>query len=339
MRFYKLEIEDIGTFTLDSNNPYAPCIRFDIQQYTADSYSVAYIELFNMDLSFFKNPKPFIDKMITLTAGMKETPLNRLFGYQYNSSSGDLIYRGFISNVTCNWNVGSSTSVTFILSPSTTRKDNLFVLDIKKGDNIITHIKNCIESLYPKANIISDNEILTAKNPIKQTIYNMYDLYLFASNQVIDNSYVKIVTSFNGYRLIVVEKGSLKELGGGIKETILVKDKQSEINAIKLEPYMLLEQPQYINFSECQFSIILNPQIKIGNFIKISDDIVFNNASFLRTVHSYNEDNDNDLTMPKVFFNGVFNVTKVWHIGDSTNPNPQSWTTNFEATKNYKSVV
>lgn len=333
MRYYKLEIQDIATFELNDEKPYAPNIKFNIYTYDGGNTIQNFIQLINLPLEYFKDPKPFINKTITLMAGMKKTPLNATFGYKENKGN-DLIFRGFIHNVISHWNVGHGNMVNFIAGkePLDIKGSEIkpFNLHIKKGDDLVEKFYEAIKSLYPKVNLEKPSFRLESQEKIQEQVKSIDKIASIAKATKSNNKHLEIIANVNGYKIMMFET---KDNGKTASSEQIRESKKA--SAIEIQPYMLLEMPKYISLNTCQFSIILNPSFQLNNLVKIPDSVVINNASQLSEYRAYTG-KDNDKITSQLYFNGNFLITKIWHMGDSRNINPQQWATNFEALRYFE---
>lgn len=316
MRYYKLQIDTITIFELNEKNPYAPRLRFNIQFINSELPTLSYIEIFNVDFAYFKNPKQFIGKEIKLFAGMKETKLNGLFGYK-NKIPESLVYKAYINNVITNWNVGESTSVVFATGPKIKEnsKKKPFLLNIKVGDNLVSKYKECIKYFYENPIIKDLTEIYTAINPIKVEINNLSELSAITKSIKLKNSkeYITINHDLSGFYFDLINA-----------------ERYNTSGLINIEPYMLLEQPQFITDTKIQLSLILNSMFSQNKLITFSNNNIMNLSSIL---NSNTRQSDVPLS-PKMIISGKYRIVSVWHIGDSVDMNPQAWATNIESTLN-----
>lgn len=323
MRCYKIIIGGKTLFELHNKNPIAPRIRFDIRTYDSET-ALAYLEIYNIDLKYFLGNIAWLNKSIELHAWIEQTPMTRIIGYKGDLNT--LIYKGFISNIIPNYNLGDSTCVTIAMQGTKiqTKKDTqkLF-LTFTKDMPILNEVKRVLKALLPDTSIlISATKAKTlntfiVKATMQTEIKTIHDVTkVLETIQNKDKEYITIYK--DGKKGYIIGTNALDE---------------SDIPALanySLKECDFLEQPQYIDTTTLQLSLRISGRYKTNDVIRIPNTATFNVSTISQNLPQFSSGAD---FREKLFFSGNFTINKVWHIGDTHNIQAQQWATNIEAVR------
>lgn len=297
MRTYTLKIDGKTISELSSKNLDALRIAFDLRTYTTSDLQGAMLSLYNLPQSFYQNQSQLIDKRIELYAGFAQDSqlLKRL---EIKPVMNTLLVSGYISNTIGDY---ANAKIDFIISSSpvkTRDKTKGVLFELKKGDSVKQKIKQTLSKLYTMSQInIGGLECVAVENQTK-TIYSSLDL-----NEIATAYNCVIYTDFQGFFI-----GDLNPKSG-------------ESSPIEIAQNEIVGNPTYSNYSTINLTLLMRGDLKIGSVISIPTKLF---ATVTPTTTYITNS-------PKSFIVGKFLVTKIWHIGDSTNENPQSWVTNLNA--------
>lgn len=321
MRCYKIVVGGKTLFELNGKNPIAPRIRFDIRTYR-DQDALAVLEIYNLDFKYFVGNKSLINKELELHAWIAQTPMTRNIGYT-NESSNTLIYRGKILNLVPNYNLGESTCLTILLgtAPKIEKKaEKKVFLNFKKDIFILNEITSALKKLYPDMIISSSaskaktlRQFLVKAN-MQTEVKDINDIQKVLDTIKLNNTKEHIQIYNDGKNRLIIGTNVLSE-------------SDVTLPNYSIRVYDLLEQPQYIQNEAIQLSLRISGKYKILDTFLIPNNIAFNISSISSSVYNQNYDYSQ-----KVFFSGLFQINKVWHVGDTHNIQAQQWATNIEAT-------
>lgn len=320
MRCYKIVINGKTLFELNDKSFIAPRIRFNIQTFDGQD-ATAILEVYNVDFKYFVNNKSLINKELELHAWIQQTPMNKNIGYT-DEKGNTLIYRGLIENIVPNYNYSESTCLTFLLSAINKKKEKAekkVFLNFKKDTFILNEINSALKKLYP--NMIISNSASKAKTlrrfltkaNMQTEVKSVSDIQKVLNNIKLNNTEEHIQIYNDGKKRFIISTNKLNE------SDVLLSD-------YSIKAYDLLEQPQYIDLNTIQLSLRICGRYKVNDTFVIPNTIAFNISSISSSVFNKNYD-----YAKKVFFSGIFQINKVWHIGDTHNIQAQQWATNIEA--------
>lgn len=325
MRWYEISIND-GEIKLYKNksNPNGPAIQFSIQQYDAGSAINQEVTIYNLPLYLFGQYQNLYNMKFELQAGMQETPITRKLGI--NTETGQMISVGYISAIIPDWN-GNDTQFTFILQSSPIHgydeSGNLdlestpggYQFNIEEGSNPIPQIKAALDKITnSKSPLVNRVTSITLSSPCYSPVFTVPDLC-----RVLQTMGMNLYQSSEGYILDTITSITYGKI-------VLLKSTD------------FISQPSALNLSTISCTLILRGDIKVLDVFQLPQDI-FIGISSLTTSGARDYRSSNDTKLKKtinntwLFFSGYYQVTKIWHIGDSRNTNPQSWSTVIEAVK------
>lgn len=282
---------------LSPNNQNALRITFDLRTYTNIETQGAIISVYNLPQSFYQNQSQLVDKRIQLYAGFSPTSqlLRRL---EIKPVLNTLLLSGYISNTIGDY---PNNKIDLIISSTpikTQDKTKGVLFDLKKGESVKQKIKSALKSLYPLSQVnIGGIESVAVENMIK-TLYSNSDL-----NDIAATYGILIYTDFQGF--YIADRNP----------------KGSEFPPIEISQNEIVGNPTYADFSTINLTLLMRGDLKLGTLISIPTAIfatVSPNQNYI-------------VNAPRSFISGKFLITKIWHIGDSANENPQSWVTNIQA--------
>lgn len=298
MRFYSLVIDGQVISTLNATTPEALRIVFDLRTYDGVELSGMFFDVYNLPQQFYLGQNKLKGKKIELYAGFLPTsPL--LKKIEVKPVLNTLLLSGYISNTIGNY---IESRMTFILTaspviPSAQAKQSGVLVDIKKGDSIKQKLKIALQTLYPSSIINAEGLEVAAVEDMQKVCFNSYDL-----RSIADAYKVGIYTDIQSF---CITDWKIQSLYPPIIIT------QNEI----------IGNVSHIGLTTIKIDLLLRADLRIGRTIQV-DPKLFATIS----------PSTNYITnSPKAFVTGQFIITKIWHLGDSTNDSANSWTTSIEA--------
>lgn len=323
MRTYKLQIGSLinpTVFELNADNPGAPGIKFSIQQFEAQQTSLSYITLYNMPNYFYGQFSQLFNKKVSLWGGFARSPITTRLGY---TPTKELLLQGYITSIVPDYN-NIDKPIMLITSP-------VPLYDGTKLDSAST--KTALSAVYKLSIKIGDDAISALKSAFTFLTGGEIPLNSFVLNPVISQSTTTAdVTSI--FQLAEIAKSQFGlEMYQNIGEYVIVDP--SIPSGIKLPIAInqseFLTQPSSLTPASIAITLALRGDIKVQDKIMLPPGIFVGLTSFTDIPGM----SGNAMFLDKSiysFFSGVLNVIKVWHTGDSRNPDVQAWATHLEAT-------
>lgn len=295
MRFYKIIIDGSPILELNENNPYAPRITFDLRQFEGNEIPNSIITIYNVGISFLGDLKKFEGKKFELYAGIKNQTILKKIGV--SDVKNNLIGYGFIATASANPNLGLENQINFVLRPSNTMSDEVFLLELEIGDNLKEKIKQAIKSIYTDAIVEIGGLNIQSKFSEKIKVAGISDL-----DNILKKNKIKVYRTTKGF--------------------LIADDTYKEVERV-LNPQDFLEKPSQIRTSTIIASFHMRGDFKIGSIINIPTKIFATIPPQTKFI----------LAKPNSYIQGRYRVIKIWHLGDSRGKDSQSWATNIEAIK------
>lgn len=311
MRFYKLLIGGKIFSQLDSDNPSAIQILFQLQATTQVEIPNAIIELCTLSSDYFLESNDWVGKEVELHAGIKSTPLLKKAGIEPPNQT--LILKGYIHQIIPNPRKrGPNNSITLIINPSqpksasvvtSTTSENQDIgtlLSIKTGDDYKSKFKDALSQLLPQSKVTTHGQPVIAGYNENIILKGVRDLQKRALQ-----SNIQIFVTSEGYA--IVDRGKLPP----------------DLSQVTLKLPDFIEQPNLIAVSKINITSYLRADIKPNTLLVIPPNLFFNNTLGLKALG----------TKPSLFLTGQWRAVNVWHIGDSRGADGSAWQTSIEAVK------
>ncbi|HDZ5057809.1 TPA: hypothetical protein RTG63_001672 [Campylobacter jejuni] len=311
MRYYTLLIDNQPIAKLNSKNPIAPRLVFNLGNYGDIAYSKpSSITLYNLPTSFFTNIDKFRNKIVHLMGGISSEGFSKVQGL--TSTQTDTLYLGKVDNIVTSWQ-GRETIVTFLINSIGKVNNAKFVTQIDRGDRVADKVKQLIDKYLEGKNYsvkidtsatnITANSLATV--PLKPTKDTIEGLRYF--NSVLTKFGLNLAVSGQNLTIRKIDDFSISK--GEI--TILAEE--------------LLTQPVAEAIDLVKIEIALNPGIMLFSKIKLPPNIPLAPSEDLSSAgigQLIRTDVKGNLIMK-----GTYVVINVIHSGDSRNTDVSSWST------------
>jgi hypothetical protein len=310
MRYYKLSIGDDVVFTQNVDNPTGPAIEFNMQYYTASQGINQEITLYNAPLFMFGEFQNYYDKKIELKAGFTQSPLTRLIGTSI--STNDLLSSGYVAGIISDYN-GIDTQVTFIVQAFPTT-GTAFQFSVDKGVDPTDQISNAIKQIT--GNILKNNTTnVTASSP--------------------DYSAIKTVSEVDN----IVRKWGLTIYQNAEGFFLDYSKPTNYRNRIEIKAGDFIIQPTAMTISSMAVTLNLRGDVRLLDLITLPKGVFIGVAALANPdgQRDWRSTSDSILRQGRkslyLLYSGEFQITKIWHVGNSRNLDVQSWATHIEAVK------
>ena len=280
------------------HNPNGLMLEFDIPvagfHDCAGNGNNGYIRLHGIPISMIQQAANFQNAEIELYAGMsKGLPL-------VNPEQRGLIVQGQAFQSFGNWQ-GENTHIEFVLMPLASQVGN-YTFQWKKGDKMIGMIEQVLKRNHPDYTVkskIKDNLVLTNDESGAYSTISQFARYVFNTSR-------SIVTDqgYQGVTIIVQGK------------TIIVQDGSSQKKPKDIKYTDIIGQPTWLSIAEMQFKAVIRSDLFVGDFIKIPESVIKQSSRSMQTFKKNN-----------TTFNGTFQISQIRHVGNSRQPDANSWCT------------
>lgn len=327
MRFYNITLSKNGVrqFNLQFNekNPYALGIKFNIQSfYESSNYTPSVLVIYNPITSFFSQSQGLKGMDIVVEAGIKPSVFTDKLGL--TTSSNNILFRGKVSRIVPQYN-GVNPSAHLLLSS--------IMLDNQGGEKSSTadNDKKSEEGynfIVEKGDVIADATVKTLNNmfgdlaiEILDSAKNvtLQDTQTLQRNVKDFNELVKLVKSLGVGIAVEATQIALYGINAGLK-------REAKTFEPKLQDF--LSQPEYQNASTIQCAFGLRGDLRLGTKIKMPNNTIMSGGSLLSQSGSLAGISN----VNAVIASGEYNITGIWHTGDSRNSSALSWATTISAT-------
>jgi len=303
----------------------AQTVEFDIVSTTLDNpVSAGSIKIWGPSKAQISQASNFNGAPIQVFAGMqKGLPLATA---DFDSGQQGLIAYGVIFQAFGNWQ-GVNQTLDFVILPSEgNNQDNPSNISYlwKKGTQMADAIKHLLQIAYPTfdppAINISPNLVLPNDEPFVWQTPKQFGIYIRGiSKNIIGNSIknyqgVSIVQNGNQFKVF---DGTVNQPSAGANTNT---GNASSVKNIALQD--LIGQPTWLGPNEIQFNTVLRADINLGTLIKFPP---------VEQLFAITSSESNSFARDQNAFLGQWQITFVRHVGNSRDPNPQSWITNFKA--------
>jgi hypothetical protein len=223
-----------------------------------------------------------------------------------NPNQQGLLVKGTIFQCFGNW-IGTSQTLSFVFNPLTGDANSPlnFSFDWKAGMLMKDAISSTLSTAFPtlKQSIsISNNLVLSSDQPGIYQSLNQFSSFVFGISRAI------LGDSYGGVRMTV--RG----------DTIFVYDGSTAASPKQIAFVDLIGQPTWTNFATVQIFCVMRADIQLGDFIKMPPaNVVVTSGS-------------NPQARSASAFQGVFQVIRVRHVGNSRQRDAGSWVTVIDAT-------
>ncbi|EGV1470913.1 hypothetical protein JF110_001638 [Campylobacter jejuni] len=311
MRYYNLIVDNQIIAKLDSNNPIAPRLVFNIGNYGDISYSKpSSITLYNLPTSFFTDINKFKNKILQLSAGISSEGFSKKQGLK--STQTDTLYLGKVENIITAWH-GRDTIVTFLINSIGKATEAKFMAQIDRGEQVADKVKVLMDKYLEGKNynirIDSSAKNITADSiatvPLKPTKDTIEGLRYF--NNVLLKFGLNLAIS--GQNLTIRKIDDFATSTGEI--TILAEE--------------LLTQPVSEAIDLIKIEIALNPGITLFSKVKLPSNIPLAPSEDLASAGIGQLIRAN--VKGSLIMKGSYVVINVIHTGDSRNVDVGSWST------------
>ncbi len=322
MRYYDIKITEPGTdklirqytsFPNGVNDPGALNVLVDAYVYPfAIPAAQAVIQIWGISLQDISQASNFTNNNISVYGGFqKGLPLN-------NPAQARLLFTGIIFQSFANWQ-GTDMTLDFVVyyNGAAASQDNNIVLDWKAGTSLATALANTMKTAFPK---------------LKQTINVNPKLILSHDEQ---GAYSSLQA------LAQVLKPLTQELIGGTypgvdvsmtADGIIIYDGSTQSTPTPIAFQDLIGQPTWLNNQTLFFMCPMRGDLSVGMYITMPKGLLGNsNAPFGAPGAVTTTPASQPQTRQQSAFSGTFLISLVHHMGNSRQPDGQSWSTVFNA--------
>ncbi|HEC1823336.1 TPA: hypothetical protein R1765_001960 [Campylobacter coli] len=311
MRYYSLVVNNQIVAKLDSNNPIAPRLVFNMGNYGDIMYSrPSTISLYNMPTSFFTDVNKYKNKTIQLIAGISSEGFTKKQGI--DSTQSDTIYIGKIENVVTAW-LGRETIVTFLINSIGKVEGSAYVAQIDRGEQVASKIKDLM-SKYLQGKNYNITIDPSATNVTSQT-----------STTIPLNPNKKSIEGLRYFGSILSRFGLIMSISGQNIQIRKLEDYSSSTGITQIKAEDLLSQPVAEGIGLVKIEVALNPGLVLFSKISLPNNIPLAPSEDLASSgigQVIRADAKGNLIMK-----GVYIIISVIHAGDSRNNDVQSWST------------
>lgn len=280
-----------------SHNPNALQIEFDLPVagfHDPAGSNNTYIRLSGIPLDLMSQARDLNGAAVELQAGMsKGLPL-------VNPEQRGLILSGGVLQAFGNWQGENMTLDIVVIGIQSITGDYSF--QWKKGDKMVDMITQTIKRNHPDYTVksrIKENLVLSNDETGAYSNISQFSTYVF-------NQSKSIITDLNYQGVTIIVQG----------KTIIVQDGSSPKNPKPIKYADMIGQPTWIDFSKIQVKVNMRADIFVGDFITLPLGTVR-----LATQGAFNTKKD------KTTFNGNYMVYEIRHLGNSRQPDANSWVT------------
>jgi hypothetical protein len=224
-----------------------------------------------------------------------------------NPNQAGLIINGSILQAFGNWQ-GNQTSLDLIVIPSTYVPDTSINLTCNwlKSENLQQAITNTLNTAYPgiPVNGTISSDLLYTEDQVGQYA----NLYAFSEyvNQV--SRQIKPKDNYLGVSIASTSSGFL-----------LFDGTQPTAKTIKINFQDIVGNITWIDTFTIQAKLVMRADMDVGTLVQFPTGI-----PFINTAGSYSQFRTN------ISFNGIFSINSVRHVGNSRQPDGNSWVTIIE---------
>lgn len=256
------------------------------------------VRVWGVSLQTISSASDFNGKPISIAVGMKPgLPLATA------APPAGVVFQGSILQAFGNW-VQTEQYLEFVVTTNLNVTDaNNIVLDGKKGQSLEDAVKQALTSCAPALTVdikIDPRLILVADDPA-----TFPDLFSFA-NHVKNLSQTIIGGDYPGVS-IFLDSTAFK-----------VFDGSADTNPKSINFYDMIGQPTWYGPAQMQFNCVMRADLTVGDIIKMPDGLYVLTAAAQTQALRY-----------KSAFNGTFRINALRHVGNSRQPNAESWITSY----------
>lgn len=298
-----------GTFTsLDSsgkNDPGALQVVFDIPVSTlAAPAGTAYIEVHGVPIQLTGQSAKFSGMNITIYGGMsKGLPLA-------NPAQQGIILQGIVQQSYGNW-VGTDMAVHFFAQSGQTpyNTDANIVLHWPKGTGLADAIKNALTIAFPNYDVVDTGIGKALKLQNDETGYfgNVSQLAQWVQQISLDINNAPQGSGYTGVEIAVQQN------------KFILFDGTSQTQPKTIAFNDLVGQPSWIGPQSISVPLVMRGDLNINDFI-LMPKTLFQTQATVNTQYASTS-----------IFQGVFQIYKIRHTGNSRQPSGTSWITTIEA--------
>lgn len=309
MRYYKLAIQGGITFELSEKNPSAPRLTFNIQAFSqAFLYTPSIITLYNVSTDFFTNSQYFIDKVLTLEAGVDSSILSDKAGI--TPSSNNTLYIGVINRVVPNF-TGLDTSVTFYVTSFKRDRTEKQQEPVNRGEVVANKLQSLLTKVLDNPNYAinvdkSASSIVSESDQTGPLIASTFD------------DVVQLASSY-GISLALEQN------------TFTFYQDKFDVAAPPFIPNAndFVAQPSWETLASISCVFSLRGGLRLMQTLKMPGNLVMNLAPLL----GGNQSLSGVTYKPSLIIGGDYTIKSIWHMGDSRSNSAESWATTIEAVK------
>lgn len=277
-------------------DPAALTVEFDIPVvFFGDPFGNAHIKIWGVPITEIMQASNYNGQNFSMQIGMmKGLPLA-------NPKQAGMVLTGKIFQSYGNWQ-GTNQSIEFIVQ--LTGFENISGQWLA-GTNMYDHIKSTLESAFPGYSVKTNgvtNVVSTEDDTYTYSTMSEFSLHMKQRSQSLNKD-----PSYSGINI------------GLVGNTFFVTDGTTQQTPKVIDFKDLIGQPTWIRLNAVQFSAVARSDIGLGDWIQLPQGLA------TLTKNSYS--NLKETTS----FQGVFKVTSCRHVGNSRQPDGNSWVTIIEA--------
>lgn len=321
MRYYDLRIDGKTLCSQSLTNPTGLNLQFNIQTYNEGKNANSEITIYNPPLWMFGEYMNLYNKKVELYAGVSNTPQTKIIGI--SPPTQDLLMVGFVSTILPQWNEADM-QLTLVMTQSPVYATNAdgtvdaatvpggYQFRLKGREDALKAVEDALAAVSPGVPVSAIGTGLSVPVPCQAIVFSAGD--------------VASIVSTWGY---VLQCGS---------EGYVLKERASAAygQEVKLKKQDFLCQPSPLGVSTMAITSYLRGDIRMGDRIVMPDDVFIGVSNLSGVItNSSGVDAFLDSRSKNMFtmFSGSWSVTKIWHVGDVRNNDPQSWATHFEVAR------
>lgn len=337
MRYYSFKIlngaKSVFSQTLDSSNPEAPRIEFQIQSVNdfGNSGYPSFVKLYNTTLDFITEAPKLQGMTLKLDAGFSYSPLYK--NSAASSLTSQTLFNGSI--------IGSQTTIegrdvvtAFYLTPlSVGEPEDASVCDIEiaSGGVVADAFKKSLQKIWPSTSTNAPSiSITSGANLI--THQSEQKFYLQATQ--VDG----VKGAFFWLQNLAKKFGLTIGYEAPINTIYIAADPSSKVNSLDANTLNVanlsstiiasasdfLAQPNWESITTATFKMNLSPKYRLFNMLQVPNTIVFTNSTLLSSTTAALGGSSLSL------IGGNFLITQITHIGDSRSNSAESWMTELQ---------
>lgn len=281
-----------------SHNPNALQLEFDLPvagfHDPIGNGNNAYMRLSGIPFELITQARDLNGSLVELQAGMsKGLPL-------VNPEQRGLVMSGQVYQCFGNWQ-GENTTLDIIVMGLQTTTGN-YSFQWKKGAKMVDMITQTLKRNHPDYTIkasISDNLVLSNDETGMYATISQFANYIFQKSK-------SIITDLQYQGVTILVQG----------KTIVIKDGSSTKKPKVIKYTDIIGQPTWLGFGIMQVKLNIRADLFIGDFITIPENAV------KRATQS-----TQGLKKNKTSFDGNYQINQIRHLGNSRQPDANSWVT------------